>query len=136
MAYTRRGYMLMETMAGAAILAVLITVCLQMFASVSVSRRASERRAMALQEAANTIERISALPWDQITIENLTAMKLAPSAQEHLAGATLKLLLRPIETIPFAKQVQVEITWQNDAGGMDAPVRLNYWFYPQPGGSP
>lgn len=136
MANTRRGYMLMETMAGAAVLAVLITICLQMFASLSISRRAAERRAMALQEAANTIERVSALSWDEITSEKLATMTMTPSVQELLVGGALKLTLRPVETAPPAKQVQVEITWRNDTGGTDAPVRLNYWFYAQPGGSP
>jgi len=136
MADTRRGYMLMEAMAGAAVLAVLITVCLQMFASMTVSRRAAEQRALALQAAANTIERISALPWDQITPERLAEITLPPSTQEHLGGGNLKLTLRPLETVGPAKQLQVEITWPNSAGGTDAPVRLSYWFHPQPGASP
>jgi hypothetical protein len=139
---SRRAVALLEAIAAAALLAVLVTVCLRMFALTALERRAVEKRAIAMQEAANAIESVAALPWDQVTPERLAEIELSPSVKEILPGGALKLSVEPATTGPpgtigpQGKHVRVELTWTNATGGVDAPVRLAYWAYPRPGASP
>ncbi len=136
MVRSRRAVALMEVIAAAALLAVLATVCLRMFAFSALERRTAQRRAVAMQEVANTVERVAALPWAQITSERLAQIELSPNVQQILPGGALKLSVEPSATGPPARKVRVEITWTNAAGGVDAPVRLAYWAFPRPGESP
>ena len=69
---SRTGYVLLDVVTGTALLAVLLTVSLKMFATMSSGRAAIENRAVALQLVAGAIERAAALPWDQITTERWT----------------------------------------------------------------
>ncbi len=129
----RRGFSLIEIAVAAALLAVLIGVSAQMVVATNAQRPALEKRAIALQQAANIIERVTAWPWQDITAERLASVKLAPSVTELLPGAALKLSVEPAVDAPPGKHVRVEISWTNAAGGTDSPVRLNYWAYARPG---
>lgn len=125
-----RGVVLLEVVVAFGLLAVLITVCLKMMVSTAVGRRAVERRAVALQEAANIIERIAAMPWDQVTPERLADVELSPQVREILPGAAVELKVEAsADAGPPGKRVGLEITWTNAAGDSDAPVRLSYWAY-------
>ncbi len=130
MSVARRGVILLEVVAACGLMAVLVAVCLQMLAVTTATRRTVERRAIALQEAANLLERASALSWQDITPERLTEIDIAPSVREILPGAVARWSVKtPAEPGPPATQVRVEITWINPAGQTDVPVRLSYWMY-------
>jgi hypothetical protein len=113
----------------------LMAVCLQMLATTAAERRAVERRAVALQEAANIVERIAALPWEQLTPERLAAMELSRSVQESLPGGVAQVSLEPVEADPRARQIRVEITWVHRADNSQAPVALSFWAYAPRGGT-
>jgi Tfp pilus assembly protein PilV len=127
---SRHGFVLLEVVVAFGLLAVLIAVCLQMLSATAAGRRAAERRAVALQEAANIMERIAAMPWDQITGERLQEIELSPSVREILPGAAVNLTTEAASDAgPPGKHVGLEITWTNAVGDRDAPVRLSYWTY-------
>ena len=126
---SRRGIVLLELVVAFGLFAVLIALCLQMFLSTAAARRASERRAGALVESGNLVERAAALPWNEVTPERLADFKLSSSVEEILPHAVVKATLEPSTEGPRAKHVQVEITWNNPSGVADAPVRLSYWAY-------
>jgi len=115
------------------VLTVLVAVCAQMFATIGVERRAAEKRTLALQEAANVVEQISSLPWDEINETRLATIVMSPSAQETLVGGTVKINLEPVAGLPMAKHVRVEIGWPNGLPGTAAPVQLDYWAYASKG---
>ena len=136
----RRGVAILEAMVAGMLLAVLITLTLRMFAAAAVERRVVEKRTIALEQVAGAIERTSALAWDEITLERLAKIRLAPSIEQILPGAALAWTLEPADSNPSAKHLRAELSWQNPTGAPAAPVRLNYWVY-QPasdsaGGSP
>jgi Tfp pilus assembly protein PilV len=127
---SRRGIVLLEAVVAFGLLAVLITVCLQMLAATAAARRAAEQRAVALQEAANIVERIAAAPWDQISTERLAEVGLSSSVREILPGARVELTVEASNDAgPPGKHVELEISWTNAGGGSDTPVRLGYWAY-------
>lgn len=121
---------MLEVVAACGLMAVLLAVCLQMLALTAATRRTVERRAIALQEAANLLERASVLAWQDVTPEQLATVDLTPSVREILPGAVAHWSVAATnEPGPLAKQVRVEINWTNPAGQTDAPVRLSSWRY-------
>jgi hypothetical protein len=121
------------------LLAVVIGLSVQMLASTALERRYSERRAIALQEAANLVERVSAIAYPEITTQRLKDITLSDDARKILpdAVATLTLHEEPASAASgglAAKRVQVELKWMGAGNSPEAPVRLSYWAYPLAGG--
>jgi len=134
---TRRGSMLLEVVIASGLAAVLAMLFAQALSSVALERRHVERRAIALQEAANIVERVAALEWSQITSEGVTDIGLSPEIEHILPAAAAHLSVEEQPGEVPAKQVRVEIQWQGAAGQPEPPVRLSYWAYPRPaGGAP
>jgi hypothetical protein len=121
--------MLLELALSAALLGALTIVSLQMLAALSAQRRAAEQRAVATQEAANLVERVSALPWSEVTPQRVAEMRMSPAAQETLEGATLTLSATEEDGPPAAKHVRVEIDWDGAGPRVNPPVQLHTWLY-------
>jgi Tfp pilus assembly protein PilV len=136
----RRGATLLEAAIAAGLLAVLMTAWLRVATFVAVERRVAEKRAIALQELAGAIERARALPWSQLTPDELATIHLSPQVEACLPGATLSWTVTPATSGPSARHIRAEIAWQSPTGAPSAPVRLSYWAYAPPkasaGGSP
>jgi len=94
MSVSRRGVVLLEVVAACGLMAVLVAVCLQMLAVTAATRRTVERRAIALQEAANLLERASALAWPDITPERLAEIDLGPRCAKSFRGPWLTCRLK------------------------------------------
>ena len=127
---------MLEIIAACAMLAVLLGLTVEMLTVTAVERRAVERRATAILEAANIAERASLLGWDETTSEKMAALDLSAEVKKSLPDATLKLSVDPVEmsaSEPAAKHVRIEITWSGPTG-REAPVRLSYWVYAAGGG--
>jgi hypothetical protein len=121
--------MLLEAIVAATLLAVLLVVSLGVLGAMARERRAVEKRAIALQEAAGALERARAIPFEEITDGRLAEIRLSPSIEEVLPGAAIAWKVEPVETTPPARHIQAEVSWQSPVGGGMAPVRLNYWAY-------
>jgi len=137
----RRGNITLEMIVSCGLLAVVIGLSVQMLASTALQRRYTERRAIALQEAANLVERASALSYDEITMERLKEITLSDEVRKILpeAVAALTLLEEPASEVSGGvpgKRVQVELKWIGAGHVPEAPVRLSYWAYPLNGGKP
>lgn len=130
----RRGVVLLEVIVGCSLLAVFLAVCVQLLSVTALERRDIERRAVAMQEAANVIERVSAMGYDDVTPEKLKAIKLSPDIEQILPGATAQLSVDEESGDVPAKRVRVEIRW-NAGRGNQAPARLTYWVYRPPQGA-
>ena len=126
---SRRGFTIVEMMAAGAMTVVLVTMCVQMLTFTTVQRRAAERRTIALEEAANLVESVRALSWEEVTPERVAQFRISKAAQDILAGATLKIALEPSTSGPPAKLVRLEIAWPGGADGRDASVHLSSWIF-------
>jgi hypothetical protein len=125
----RRGIVMLEVIVGCGLLAILLAVCAQLLSTTAIARRNSERRAIALEEAANIIERVIAVPFADMTSERLADIKLSPEVQQILPGGVAELVVEDETGELPSKRVSVKITWKGAAGRTEAPARITYWAY-------
>jgi hypothetical protein len=128
----RRGVVLVEVMVGCALAALLLALCVQLLSLTAIERRDVEQRTIALEQAANLIERVSAMPYDRITPEYLAELELPPEVEAILPGPAAKWFVTEETGDVPAKRVRVEISWR---GRPQRPAKLTYWVYPQASGA-
>ena len=130
----RRGVMIVEVLVACGLLAVLLALSVQLISVTAHARRASERRAIALEQAANIIERVRGLPFPEITRERLAGIELPPEVRQILPDAVAEVTMEEEPGDVAAKRVRVEVHWKG-AAGTEPPARLTYWVYAQPRGA-
>lgn len=121
----RRAYILAETVAAGLILGAAMILTVRLLGWTAAERRAAERRGWAVQEAANAMEALAALPFDRLTAETATAT----ARLSDLAGAVLpegQVEARVVEDPPM-KRIDVRVRWKGTAGLPEMPVRLTAW---------
>jgi Tfp pilus assembly protein PilV len=126
----RRAFTLVEVTITVFLLAVAMTTIVQVLGWVASERRAVERRQWAIEEAGNLMERVTALPFNEITSESMRAFSLSASIREKLPGPELTLNVGETNAAGRAKQVAIAIRWRNRGGTWEAPVRLTTWSHP------
>jgi prepilin-type N-terminal cleavage/methylation domain-containing protein len=128
----RRGFTLLEMATATLLAAMAMTLTVQMLAWSGIERRAVGRRERALQEAANLMERFTALPYRAVTEQKAKTLSLSSEALDALPAAALEMKVTSESTEPAAKRVQIEIRWNGRSGEREAPVRLSAWVYDRP----
>jgi hypothetical protein len=96
---------------------------------LATERRDVERRAIAQQEAANLVERASAIPFDQITPDRLQLLAIDPEVACLLPDAQTNLTLAEEPGELPAKRVSVEISWLGAGKRRQLPVRFTTWAF-------
>jgi Tfp pilus assembly protein PilE len=126
-----RGSMLLETAVACVLLAALAGVCLKSFAAAAAQRLAIDQRQIALREASNLMEKITAMPWDEIdkTADKTYAESLQKSLPKELDGAEISVEVVPAAGEPAAKRLAVSLRWKDKDNQWVAPVRLTVWRY-------
>lgn len=125
-----RGAMLFELLVATVVLGTALTISAQLSGLSHSQQRSAERRALALDEAANLLERIAALPADEVTAERFAEWQLSDSVEQTLRDARLTIDVNDEPGDLPSRRVSLEIRWRNRAGQNDAPVRLTSWVYP------
>jgi len=125
----RRGFGLVEVIVAAAIILVLMSVCLELLTAMASQRRALDGRQTAIRQAANVIERVSARPWSELTDEHLRQMQQAEQSLLGAAGARLEIQLAQMPNEPDAKRITVLVEVEDSSGRPVRPVRLVAWRY-------
>lgn len=125
----RRGSSLLEISAAGILLAVMLTVSLQFFRATAAQRRGLQARRTAVEEVANVMERLSARPWEELTVENLGQMEPSPEAQQALPGSELEIEVLPTEGGPEGERITVTLRWPAGPAQPDRSVRLVAWRY-------
>jgi prepilin-type N-terminal cleavage/methylation domain-containing protein len=124
----RRGFTLVELSLTLAILAVAMSVTVQVLGGIAAQRRAIERRQYAAQEAANVLERFAARPFDGLTPEAARSVSLSDDARQALPGAELTVIVDDKAASPDSKRVAVRLRWRQRSGEWETPVRLTTWI--------
>jgi hypothetical protein len=109
------------------VLVLLMAVAVQLLAWVAAERRAAERRQWALEEAANIMDRITALPWDSLNSDRLSDVARSSQADSVLPEGNLLVELMDMPGEFASKRVVVQVQWQARPGQRVAPVRLTSW---------
>jgi hypothetical protein len=121
--------MLLEAIVAGALLAVMLGLVLRAMTLGAIERRRTDHRAIALQEAAGAMEQAAALPYDEITPERLARIQLSSKVNKLLPRPALTWTVTQVDASPPARQVRLDLTWQDLRGVRPADVRLNYWAY-------
>jgi hypothetical protein len=81
-----------------------------------------------MQEAANCLERVRQLPWQELTAARLSQIELSAAAQARLPSADLQIAAEPTDEADAVK-VRVQIGWHSRQGGTPLEVALVTWRY-------
>lgn len=125
----RAGYHLMEVIAAASLLAVIMLVTVPSLRWVAAGRRDAAQRQLAAQELANVMERVMARDWSALTPESVATEELSAEAKARLPGSEFKVSVVAAGESPPAKRVTAELRWNDATGRTMAPVRLTAWKY-------
>jgi type II secretory pathway component PulJ len=127
--WNRRGYTLLETTVALGILAAGFVMTAQALAVGGKQRQAAAKLMVAQLEAANTLEQIAAMPFDDVTSATLAKMKLSEEAQATLIGGELFATVENSNNNgPPHKRVHVEVAWPMGEGPK-RKVELTAWKY-------
>jgi prepilin-type N-terminal cleavage/methylation domain-containing protein len=126
-----RGAMtLIELIAAASILAVLLGSAVQVIRVLDKHRQSTERRAIALQTTQALLEELSNTPWEQLTPAAAAKLQIPEAVTDYLPTARIVATVDD-ETDPVAaKRVAVAIEW-TAAGNLNA-TQLTTWVYAEP----
>ena len=127
----RRGYLLIEVFVACTMVAALLALMINMISVTARERRTTERRAIALEQATNLLERASAIPHDELSPEKLAELALPADAAELLPRNTVQWTIADEDSAGPSRRVQVELTWHTSQGQVDSPVRLVAWSFPE-----
>jgi hypothetical protein len=123
---SRRGVLLAETAAATLLLAIAMAMIIRLVGWMALERRNAERRGWAIQQAANAMETLAAMPFDRLSTESArSATALSPSARQVLARGEIEA---SVTDDPPMKRIDVSVRWTGKSGNFDAPVRLSAWI--------
>lgn len=125
---SRRAFTVVEVALSVFLLAVAMTTTVQVLGWVANERRAAERRQWAIEEVANLMERLTAAPWDQVTVDSARSVTLPEGIRGKLPEPELTIVVDEPEGNPGEKRLAIRLRWRNRAGAWEAPVRLTAWI--------
>jgi hypothetical protein len=125
----RHGYGIFEITISAFLLVIAMGILAEAVGWLAVERRGAGRRQIALQEAANLMEHLSARPWEELTPEAARSINLSRTSASSLRDGTLDVAIAPSPGDPLAKRITIVVRWGDAAGNTAAPVRLVAWVH-------
>jgi hypothetical protein len=117
------------------LLGVAFSLSVSMLASVALERRSAEQQQVALQHAANLLERTAARSWADLPAGRLALADPPANLTSVLPELEQRVEVTETKQDHEAKRVTVTLSWRNRAGQIVSPVQLTTWIYPG-GGSP
>jgi len=130
----RRGSLMVEAAASVMMLAIAMTLTLKVVGWVALEHRATDRRQLAMTEAANLMERLTTTPYDELTPDRVKTIALSSETKASLPDPALHLEVNGDDASggKGSKKISLRIQWRNRADGWDAPLRLTSWVYRSP----
>jgi len=125
----RRAFTLLEMIVASVLIGTMLTLCLQVLTATVAARRRAEIRLIALQQSANVMERLAAVPWEDLSEENIAKLQLDKQVHRLLPEAQLDIEMTVPPDEPPAKRITVSIGWSDRAGQPVRPVRVVAWRY-------
>jgi type II secretory pathway pseudopilin PulG len=128
----RRGFTLLEAAVSILMLSVLTAVSLRFFAAATDQRREVFQELTATQEAANLLEQIEGLEWNDLTTEAAAKFQLSAQAIRNLPDAQARVSIGDTSGVPPARKLTVSVHWRSQVGEPLREVRLVAWRYKRP----
>ena len=125
----RRGSMLLEVAIAISLIVVALVGVSQLLVVASRQRRETRSREIAIMEVGNLMERVSQIPYRDLTEERVSTLALSEHVQAELSEGTLRVDLETDPEWRDAKRIVVAIDWVNSAGRRVAPIELTGWAF-------
>ena len=120
---------MIELAAAGVLLAMILGICAQFFRATAAQRRGLEARRLALQEVANLMERLCALPWAEVDAEAVRPIELSEEARQAIPDGEVGIDVVQPDDDPSAKRITVVLSWRPQPGQPPRCVRLAAWKY-------
>lgn len=121
------AFTIVEVAAGAAMLAVLLTLTGQLLVAMRDSARRTEDGALLLQSVDNALEEFVAAPWAEIDESSAATVRLSDEVRRRWPHAQLTAKVTPSMEPVQAKQVTLRLSLGK--GSALKPVSLTTWVY-------
>jgi prepilin-type N-terminal cleavage/methylation domain-containing protein len=128
----RRGFTLFEVTVAIMLLGTLAALCLQLFAGVNSQQKDQNAELAATQEAANVMERLAAVAWDDLSKQSGGKFELSPQARKLLPEGKVEVKVDDAKGTPAARRIAVAICWRPLPGGPERKAGAVAWRYKQP----
>ncbi len=129
-ARVRRGSLLPEMAIATILLGAAMTMTVQVLGHAGRVRRDADHRQRATLEVGNLMERLAAIPFDELTDARARGLKLSESTARLLPDSELSVSVT--EEKPAAdrrsKRLAVKLRWRGRSGEWEAPVHLVTWL--------
>ncbi len=121
---------MMEIVAATALLSVIMVLLVPVISGVAEVREEAARHQLAVLEAANLMERIAAQRANgPLSRQQLDGLSLSTSFNERLTDPQLAVSLGETTGSPPARELSIEISWENRHGERGVPVRVVTFLY-------
>jgi Tfp pilus assembly protein PilV len=124
---------ILEVSVALLLLAMGIVLTAQVLTQCTRQHLASEQQLTAQWEAANVLERLAGLRYDELTSDAVKAIEPSHQLRATLPDAKLQITVtdsdRDSSTAPPHKRLHVKVTWPAEEGSPHS-VSLTAWKYP------
>jgi hypothetical protein len=130
------GSTLIEALTGLFVMSVAVTSVAQLAVLAHTQGRQQRMHAVAVQEAANLMDRIVADGWEELGRQRVSRYQLSELVGQQLPAAELQVALTDDPGPPKGRRVAVTIAWKSSPGAEPRRVRLTSWVFPPVGDRP
>jgi prepilin-type N-terminal cleavage/methylation domain-containing protein len=123
----RAGFSLLEVILAAAMLAVLFSIAGQMIVNMKRQTRLAERHSLARRTIENSMEELTATPWENIDDAAIAALPLPAAVRQRWPDAALMGSVTPSSDPVEAKRISLSLSLSPEA--RTRPASLTTWIY-------
>lgn len=127
----RGGFTLVEMMVASVLLMTVTMIVVPAIYWVHRERRQTEHYQIAIVEVENMMERIVALPFNEINQPTVEKFVLSESALRQLSDPKFTIEIIGPDDLPLTKKIQIRLVWKDHHGMKLTPVRLTSWVCPK-----
>jgi Tfp pilus assembly protein PilV len=124
---SRRGSMFLEVCVAMVVASVAFVAISRLLAVSGRQRHVMELEHRARSIAANTMEQVMAMAWDDLTREKLQPKQKSAEA-ESLPDGTVQIDVVE-HAQPAAREIQVRVQWRRPDGTSGRPAQLTAWRF-------
>ncbi|MCA9121830.1 MAG: hypothetical protein H6822_11865 [Planctomycetaceae bacterium] len=122
-----RGSMFIETAIGIALTVIVMIAVAQLVAVIAKQRRDMANTRVATREVANMMELAIVLPWDELNADAIAKSEISDLSSVALSDPELAIDIVTLDTALQTKQIEIALSWRDQANRRVDPVRLVAW---------
>lgn len=123
----RSGWLLIEPLVASVVLAAVLTAAASTLLWIKQQRQIAAQQQIGLAEVANQMERLTLLPFDELTPERAADAAVTEETARMLRDARLDVSIVEDSAAPPSKRISLRLTWTGPSGRPAAPCRLTAW---------